>query len=239
MTDSPKKNIQAFDPTLRFIERSGQFVLTCTIILFAAIGAIWPEPYADVWKLVLAHLVGGRPGNVIWGIKLGFHPLFIYFQCYLQDIIILLLFYPPLVAGYRRAIEWRVLGPALLTIREQADRHKSKIEPYGVAGLMIFVIFPFWSTGALVGAVVGYLLGMRVGVTFGAVLAGNFIAAGIWVFLFDKMSQISGHLTTGLLIAIFGGVIAGALITQMRRLIKTRRKASRAQPTDEENESGE
>ena len=114
--DSPKK-IQAFDSTLRSIERSGQFVRTCTIILFAAIGAIWPEPYADVWKLVLAHLVGGRPGNVLAGIEMGFHPLFIYFQCCLQDVIVLLLFYPPLVAGYRRAVEWRVLGPTLVSIR--------------------------------------------------------------------------------------------------------------------------
>lgn len=239
MTDDPSKNIQAFDPTLRFIGRSGQFVLTCTVILFAAIGAIWPEPYAKVWQLVIAHLVGGRPGNVLVGIELGFHPLFIYFQCCLQDVIILLLFYPPLVAGYRRAIEWRVLGPALVTIREQADRHKSKIEPYGVAGLMIFVIFPFWSTGALVGAVVGYLLGMRIGVTFGAVLAGNFVAAGIWVFLFDRMSRISGHLTTGLLIAIFGGVISMALITQMRRLIKTRRGVTRAHPADEDSDDSD
>lgn len=56
---------------------------------------------------------------------------------------------------------------------------------------MIFVLFPFWSTGALVGAVVGYLLGMRIGVTSGAALTGNFVAAGIWVFLFEKWAKLA------------------------------------------------
>lgn len=223
MTAPPTAPVRAYDPTLRLIGRTGQFLLTYTIILFVFLGLMWPDPYKNVWQLVLAHLVGGRPLNVLRGLDLGFHPLFIYLQCCIEDIIILCLFYPFLVAGYRRAVEWRVLGSALVSIRETAARHKSKIEPYGVAGLMIFVIFPFWSTGALVGAVVGYLLGMRTWVAFTAVLTGNFIAAALWVWLFDRINELSSHLTKGLLVAILVGVLITAVGAQVRSLRKQRK----------------
>ncbi len=223
MTAPPAAPLRAFDWKLRLIGRTGQFLLTYTIILFVFLGLMWPEPYKDVWQLVLAHLVGGRPLNVLRGLDLGFHPLFIYLQCCLEDVIILCLFYPLVVAGYRRAVEWRVLGPALVTIRETAAKHKSKIEPYGVAGLMVFVIFPFWSTGALVGAVVGYLLGMRTWVAFSAVITGNFIAAALWVWLFDRINEFSSHLTQGLLITILVGVLVTAVGAQLRSLRKQRK----------------
>lgn len=219
----PAPAVRAYDPTLRLIERTGQFLLTLAVALFIALGILWPDPYAQVWQLVLAHIVGGRAGNVLHGLNLGFPPLFIYFQCCLEDILILLLLYPPILAGYRRAIEWRILGPTLISIRESADRHKSRLEPFGVVGLMIFVVFPFWSTGALVGAVVGYLIGMRTWVTFTAVLIGNFFAVALWVWLFDRINAFSEHLTKGLLIAILAGVLITAVIAQIRSLRKERK----------------
>lgn len=233
-----KNRVPAYDPTLRRITLTGQWLLTLTVILFATMGVLWPEPYAKVWQLVLAHIVGGRPGNVLVGIKLGFSLPFIYLQCVLEDLIIMFLFYPLLVFGYRHAIEWRVLGPALVTIRQTAHRHKSKVEPYGVAGLMFFVIFPFWSTGALAAAFVGYLIGMRTSVTFVSVTIGNFIAVALWVWLFNEINQFSGQLAQGMLVVIFGTVIVGALVTQLRSLTRARRELSQStapEKTDEDD----
>ena len=223
MTRAPDLRPRAYDPTLHFIERSGQFMLTCTVIVFVFLGVNWPEPYLKTWSLVVAHLIGGKPLNVVTGVKLDFHPLFIYLQCSLQDIITLFIFYPIVVAGYRRAVEWRVLGPALVTIRETADRHKSKIEPYGVAGLLAFVIFPLWSTGALVGAVVGYLIGMRTWVAFATVIVGTLIASAAWVWLFDRINALSPHLTGGLVIFLLTIVLIAAVLVQVRRLSKQRK----------------
>lgn len=233
---SPAHTVRAYDPSLRLIERLGQYILTGTVAGFIILGVAWPEPYAKVWQLVLAHIVGGRAGNVLLGLNLGFEPWFIFIQCSLEDILILLLFYPPLVAGYRRAVEWRVLGPTLVSIRQTADRHKSKIEPYGVAGLMVFVIFPFWSTGALVGAMVGYLLGMRTGVTFAAVLVGNCIAVFLWVYVGNRMQQFSEVMTQGILVGILTMVLVTAVIAQMRRLTRQRRDASASLPVHDEDE---
>lgn len=223
MSNPPTERVRAYDPALRTIQRTGQFLLTCTVILFVFLGLMWRDPYQNVWQLVLAHLVGGRAGNVALGLHLDFPSWFIYLQCCLEDIIILLLFYPLLVAGYRRTVEWRLLGSTLVSIRTTADRHRSKIEPFGVAGLMIFVVFPFWSTGALVGALVGYLLGMRTWVTFTAVLIGNCIAVALWVWLGNVIDQMSPYLTQGVLILVFSLVLVGALYTQVSSLVKQRK----------------
>ncbi|MCH7911141.1 MAG: small multi-drug export protein, partial [Candidatus Hydrogenedentes bacterium] len=210
MDNAGKNRVPAYAQCLLRITLAGQWLLTLTVVLFATMGVLWPEPYAKVWQLILAHIVGGRPANVLIGINLGFPLPFIYLQCVLEDLIIMFLFYPLLVFGYRRAFEWRVLGSALVSIRQAAHRHKSKVEPYGVAGLMFFVIFPFWSTGALAAAFVGYLIGMRTSVTFVAVTVGNLIAVACWVWLFNEINQFSSQLAQGMLVAVFGAVIVGA-----------------------------
>lgn len=215
---------KAYDKTLRLIERSGQLVLTGTIVFFVVLGVMFPEPYADVWQLILTHMVAGRAGNVGYGLELGFSPLFLLFQCAVQDFIILLLCYPLIVAGYRKAVEWPYIGSTLEGIRQSADKHKTRIEPFGVVGLMVFVIFPFWSTGPLVGAVVGFLIGMRTWVAFTSVMVGNVIAVALWVFLFKRMRDFNQHLTNGILISILVVVVSSAIVVRIRQLRKARRQ---------------
>ena len=226
---------KAFDKSLRLIERSGQLVLTCTVIYFVVLGVLFPEPYAQLWQLVLSHIVAGRAGNVGYGLELGFPPIFLLFQCSIQDLIVLLLFYPLIVAGYRRAVEWRYIGSTLEGIRQSADKHKSKIEPFGVVGLMLFVVFPFWSTGPLVGAVVGFLIGMRTWVALTSVMVGNVLAVALWVFLFKRMRDFNQHLTNGLLISILVIVLTFAVVLRVKQLRKARRRlleGDEARPVD-------
>ena len=115
---------KAYDKSLRTIERSGPLVLTGPVVIFVVMGIMFPDPYADVWQLVLTHMVTGRAGNVGYGLELGFSPLFLLFQCSIQDLIILLLCYPLIVAGYRKAVEWPYIGSTLEGIRQSADKHK-------------------------------------------------------------------------------------------------------------------
>ncbi len=228
---------KAYDKSLRFIERSGQLTLTVTIAFFVAMGLMFPEPYADVWQLVLTHMVAGRAGNVGYGLELGFSPLFLLFQCAIQDFIILLLCYPLIVAGYRKAVEWPYIGSTLEGIRQSADKHKTRIEPYGVVGLMVFVIFPFWSTGPLVGAVVGFLIGMRTWVAFTSVMLGNVVAVALWVFLFKRMRDFNQHLTNGILVSILVVVVSSAIFFRIRQLRKAHRRLEK-QEEKQDREDG-
>jgi len=220
MASSVSQRPAAYDGKLRFIEGVGLAGLAATVLLFIVLGLVWPEPYKNVFLLVFAHIATGRAGNVVMGLEMGFHPFFLFVQCFVQDILTMLIIYPVFVGGYRKAVEWRVLGPALANIRATADRHKSKIEPYGAVGLVLFVLIPFWSTGALVGAIVGYLLRIRTWVTFTAVTVGNIIAVGLWVYLIDHgFKTLESKLSSKAIIAIVAGVFIFALAIHFRQLL--------------------
>lgn len=214
------EKIPAYGPRLRLIERIGQACLSIWVAVLICLGVLWPDPYADAWQLILQQIIGGRALSVSAGLNQEFPKLFLLLQCALQDIIILLLLYPLLVAGYRRVVEIRIVGPAIANIRASAERHKKEIEPYGALGLMVFVFFPFWTTGALAGGVVGYLIGMRTWVTFSSVITGNFLAVACWIWFFDRMAEFSARLGQRMPWIILALVLALAVISQMRALYK-------------------
>jgi hypothetical protein len=64
-----------------------------------------------------------------------------------------------------------------------AERHHGRVRRYGAAGLFIFVWFPFWMTGPVVGSAIGYLLGMPAWLTLSVVLAGTFVAVAGWAYV--------------------------------------------------------
>lgn len=213
-------SVRAYGHRLQVIERIGQVCLTVWVTILIVLGVLWPRPYAQVWQLILEQFVGGRALSISAGLAGGFPKLFLLIQCSLQDIVVLLLCYPLLVAGYRRTVEMRIVGPAIANIRATAERHKSRIEPFGAIGLAVFVFFPFWTTGALAGGVLGYLLGIRTRITFASIIIGNFLAVGCWIFLFDRMNQFSetvGHRIPWIILAI---VLTTAVVFQIRRLNK-------------------
>ena len=220
MTEQSPGYVRAYGPHLRLIEHVGQACLTIWIAVLVTVGIVWPDPYSKAWQLVLGQIAAGRALSVSAGLSLGFSKIFLLFQCALQDIIILLLLYPLLVAGYRRVVEMRFVGDALANIRATADRHKSMVAPFGSAGLVIFVFFPFWSTGALAGGLIGYLLGMRTSHVFASVIVGNFLAVGCWIWLFDQMRKVSESMGDRLPIAILVGVIVIAGVFRVWRLRK-------------------
>ncbi len=216
--------VRAFGPRLRRIERIGQICLSVWVACLIVLGVVWPEPYAKAWQLVLQQMVGGRALSISVGVNEDFHWLFLLIQCSIQDIIILLLLYPFLLAGYRRVVEMRVVGPAILHIRATAERHRSRIEPFGAIGLCAFVLFPFWTTGPLVGGVIGYLIGMRTWVTFTSVIVGNFLAVGVWLFLFERMRAFSEQLGDRAPLIVIAVLLIGGAIIHFRWL-RARRRA--------------
>ncbi len=230
------RDAQAFGRMIRRIERAGQILLTVWVAVLVALGIASPQPYMRAWELVLLQIVAGRAASVSKGVAIGFPKFFLLVHCTLQDIIILLLLYPVLVAGYRYAVEWRFIGPTIANVRATAERHKSKIAPFGAIGLALFVLFPFWSTGALAGGVVGYLLGMRTRWVFSSVIIGDFLAVALWIWFFDRMSRFSEALSNRMWLFILLGVVLAAAVG---RIIAIRHKMKPARSGSESTESGE
>lgn len=208
--------------TLKRIAVTGYILLGSAVAFFALLATLWPESYGHVWKLFLAHLVAGRPGNIALGFEYGVPLWFLFVQCFIQGILNLFLLYPLVIAGYRRAVVSRILGATLAKVRTAADKYKSLVAPYGAIGLVLFVVFPLWSTGPLVGAVIGYLLGMRARVAFASVILGNLIAVAIWILFFDQLHALSREWARVFIVAIVVIALIATAVAQVRRLIRMR-----------------
>lgn len=109
-------------------------------------------------------------------------------------------------------------------MRKNAERHKRIVEPFGAIGLWVFVFFPFWSTGALVGGVVGYLLGMRTWVVMASVLSGHVISVVSLIWFFDTMYEVAEEINRGagrfLPWIALGVVIGGAAALRLARRLR-------------------
>lgn len=198
--------------------------------VWAAVLLIWglvqPDPYAQGWRLVVELAFLGRLVSVADGIASGFSKGYLLFQSGLQDIILLLIAYPPLVAVCEGEGRHTLVGRWLERVRQTAERQTSKVEPLGALGLWIFVFFPFWSTGALVGGVVGYLLGMRTWVVFCSVFLGHAISVVTLVYFFDAMASVAESFDSGLARflpwIVLGLLIIGSLVSSRLKSIRQR-----------------
>ncbi len=190
------------------------FAFWATVLV--AWGIFHPDPYAQGWRLVLELAFLGRLVNVADGVALGFSKSYLLFQSGLQDIILLLVAYPPLVAVCQGAAQKTFVGRRLEAVRQTAELHKAKVEPLGALGLWIFVFFPFWSTGALIGGVVGYLLGMRPSVVFASVFSGHVLSVVGLVYFFDAMAQVAEAFNSGAVKFLPWIVLAIVLVSALR-----------------------
>jgi len=126
--------------------------------------------------------------------------------CIILETIYVLIFYPLFVFSWRRLLVIKRLKNTFERIQKSAETHKDKVQKYGVIGLFVFVWFPFWMTGPLVGSVIGFLLGLRLWVNMTVVLAGTYAAIIGWAFVlrqFHKQVASYSSYAAMVLIALF------------------------------------
>ena len=187
--------------------------------VWSAVLVVWgivdPDPYASGWRLVVELAFLGRLVNIADGTAAGFSNVYLLIQSGVQDIVLLLVSYPVVIAAHEGSLKrGGFFGRRIDALRRTAERQKHLVEPFGAIGLWVFVFFPFWSTGALVGGVVGYLLGIRTAVVFGSVFTGHVLSVVLLIWFFDFMSELAAAIDGGLaryapwivLAALFGGM---------------------------------
>ena len=144
------------------------------------------------WSLQTSSMIGAMTiSNIIFGravsMSIGYagaygHALVIPVNMWVETVLVLL-FYPVFVFSMRKLVVFPKLKRFLERTRAAAERHHDKVRRYGIAGLFIFVWFPFWMTGPVVGSAIGYLLGFPAWLTVSVVLAGTYLAIGGWAYL--------------------------------------------------------
>jgi len=196
---------------LRAVTRWGWALFALWAVVLSVWALVQPDPYAQGWRLVLELAFLGRLVSIVDGVATGFGKTYLLFQCGLQDIILLLLLYAPVVGAYEGAVRRGLVARQIDQVRRAAERHKSRVEPFGAIGLWAFVFFPFWSTGALVGGVVGYLLGMRTRVVFASVFTGHVLSTVALIYFFDYVEDIARSFNEGI-VRFLPWIVLGLLL---------------------------
>ncbi len=208
------------EPSARILNtlvRSGHLLLMLTLTAWVVMYFWKGDPYDETWQIILLTAFFGRAAAVGAGLSNDFHPVFLFYQAVATDLILVLYLFPAFVRGYQRLAQVRYVGAYLMNAHKVALRYKSRMAPYGMAGLLVFVIFPFWSTGPLVGSIVGYLLGLpSVGVVL-TVTIGNILACAAWVWFYDWLNDWNPGVAMALLVLIFAMAITGFAVAAVRR----------------------
>ena len=153
-------------------------------LIFMGLVAFWsPQTTHMIGAMTFFNIVFGRAVSMSIGYAGGYgHSLVVSVNMWVETVLVLL-FYPLFVFSMQKLVTFPRLKHFLERTRAAAEHHHVKIRRYGIAGLFIFVWFPFWMTGPVVGSAIGYLLGFPAWLTLSVVLSGTYIAMGGWAYL--------------------------------------------------------
>ena len=146
--------------------------------------AFWsPQTSRMMGAMIFTDIVFGMIVSMSVGYANGFgHALVIPVVMWVETVLVLL-FYPVFVLSLLKLVEFPRLKRFLDRTHAAAERHHDRGRRYGVPGLFLFVWFPFWMTGPVLGSAVGYLLGFPAWLTLSVVLAGAYVTIVGWAYL--------------------------------------------------------
>ena len=88
-------------------------------------------------------------------------------------------------------------------------KYSDFFDKYGKYGLFIFVWFPFWMTGPVVGSIIGFLIGIRHYQTMIIVITGTSLAIVVWTYFIKELLSLLHHISAYapyILLALFIGI---------------------------------
>ncbi len=208
----PSKHAIPNEPStgaLAIVGSCGLLLLFGTLLWAAYVSWTNPEAYGGIWRTLLAHLFGGRPGSAELGLVmgLGFWEL-VRLQVVL-DTIMMLMAYSLFAGGFRLAEKLPFVGQALLRFHASVAAQGRRVRRYGAVGLFCFVLLPLPSTGPLAGTVAGYLMGFRTWAALALVTSGNVVGIVGWTRLWQEIREISPWLTWSILLLLVGAIVYG------------------------------
>ena len=167
----------------------GRILLLGIAIAFAGLivmglVSFWsPQTSRIIGAMIVTDITLGMIVSMSVGYANGFgHALVVPVVMWVETVLVLL-FYPVFVFSVLKLVEFPRLKRFLDHTHAAAERHHDRVRRYGIAGLFLFVWFPFWMTGPVLGSAIGYLLGFPAWLTLTVVLAGAYVTIVGWAYL--------------------------------------------------------
>ena len=178
--------------------------------------------YKVLSSTAIIHIMGGRALGIATCLS-GDISLFntILYNFFLE-VVIVLIAYGIVVLMMRNIIQPKLFGSAVRQAELTAQGQKTKIKKYGSIGLFLFVMFPFFMTGPLIGTIIGYLLHYRAINNFLIVFSGTLTSIMIYAFIGNNIIDfINQYIHIDVLKKWSGIVIAVLIIVFLIYHLKT------------------
>lgn len=175
-----------------------------------------PEKSQILIGMTATDIMFGRAAAMAFGYSLFLGHSTVITVCITIETILVLIVYPLFVFSWRHLLVMKWLKNFFERIHRTAEARKGKIQKYGIIGLFLFVWFPFWMTGPVVGCVIGFLLGLKARIIIPVVLAGTYLAIFGWAFLLrhlhDHVASYNSYAAMILMAILIVIIIVGHLL---------------------------
>ena len=174
----------------------GKVLIVGLVLAFLHMGVIAltrfysAELFHSLLSMIGTHILGGRAAAISWGFAQNLKGWVVVVTTMNIETFLVLVFYPLFVFSYQKLIVIKPLEEPMARARRAAEAHQRTIMKYGIPGLLLFVWFPFWMTGPLVGSVIGFLIGLQLKANLAVVLAGTYLAILSWSFILHRFIDI-------------------------------------------------
>jgi uncharacterized membrane protein len=196
------------------------------LVMLPVLGLGHGETGRSLLNVTLAHLAGGRASGIAIGKNAGLSVLTLIFAATYIDTTIVLVGFPLVVSGYKLFASFGFFGSLAKEAVRSAEQSKPQVAKYGIVGLFLFVVFPFYMTGPLVGSIIGYFLGWPVSLTLAIVIPATIVAIVAWAFAFDQVYNyfegLGGVFGKVIPVVVVTAIIVAAVVTRLRSYAKSR-----------------
>ncbi len=171
-----------------------------------------PSLYNVLSSTAVVHLMGGRALGIARCLSAGISFFYTVLYNFYLEVIIVLVAYGVIVLIMRNVIQPKIFHHAVRQAELTAQSQKTNIKRYGAVGLFLFVMFPFFMTGPVVGAVIGYLLHYKAINNFLIVFSGTLTSIIIYASVGNRIIGFINQYVEIELLKQWGGIVVGILI---------------------------
>lgn len=190
------------------------------ILYIGAIGGIYLYSSEDAYNIIImtfSNLFFGRAAGISFGFTAHFNDITIMLINMFIEFLTVMLIYPLFVLSWEKSLDIKMLRTFFVKVKQQRIKYKDLFDKYGVYGLFIFVWFPFWMTGPVVGSLIGFLIGIKHYTTMFVVLTGTFLATAIWTYFLKELIALLSYLSSHGAYILLGAFIVIGLVLKLKK----------------------
>ena len=171
-----------------------------------------PGLYKVLSSTAIIHLMGGRALGILTCLSAGISLFYTIIYNFFLEVVIVLIAYGIVVLVMRNIIQPKLFDKAVRQAELTAQNQKTKIKKYGSIGLFLFVMFPFFMTGPVIGAIIGYLLNYKVVNNFLIVFSGTLTSIMIYALIGNNFINFINQYIQIDVLRKWGGIVIAVLI---------------------------